>query len=91
MVHTPDYDLSLNSSPSGQNIRHFTDNSFKCMNEKCSILIQISLKFVPKGSIDNKLVWIQVMAWHRTGEKPLSEPTLTVFYIHMKQSTLLSY
>ena len=45
----------FNSSPPGQNGRHFTDDVFKCIfvNEKFCISIQISLKFVPKGPIDN--------------------------------------
>ena len=45
----------LNSSPAGQNGRHFADNIFRCifLNEKFCILIKISLKFVPKGPIDN--------------------------------------
>ena len=38
------------------------------------ILIQISLTFVPNGSIKNKPALVQVMAWHQTGNKPLSEP-----------------
>ena len=42
------------------------------LNENECILIQISLKFVPKGSIDNKSALIQVMAWHWTGDKPNS-------------------
>ena len=32
----------------------------------------ISLKFIPKGPIDYKSALVQVVAWHRTGEKPLS-------------------
>ena len=32
------------------------------MNEKFCISIRISLKFVPKGPIDNKLALVQVMA-----------------------------
>ena len=46
----------VNSSPRGQNGLHFADDSFKriFMNEKCLISIQISLKFVPEGPIDNK-------------------------------------
>ena len=28
---------------------------------------------VPKGQIDNKPALVQVMAWHRTGDKPLPE------------------
>ena len=51
------------------------DNIFKCifLNENVSILIQISLKFVPKGPIDNKSALFQGMAWRRTGDKPLPE------------------
>ena len=45
-----------------------------------SILIKISLKFVPKGPIDNdSLALVQVMAWRRIGIQPLSEPMLTRF------------
>ena len=45
----------LNSSPPGQNGRHFADDNFKFIfvNEGCRILIEISLKFVPKHPIDN--------------------------------------
>ena len=49
------------------------------MNEMFCIQIRISMKFVPKGPIDNKSVLVQVIAWHRTGDKPLSEPMLTQF------------
>ena len=47
--------LTLNSSPTGQNGRHFADYIFRCIffNEKFCIFIKISLKFVPKGPIDN--------------------------------------
>ena len=48
------------------------------MNEKIFILIQISLKFIPKGSVDNKAALVHVMTW-RTGDKPLPEPMLTQF------------
>ena len=76
------YDYSLgNSSLSGQNGRHFADGIFRhiFLNENVRISIQVSLKFVPKGSIDNKWALVQVMAWRRTGDKPLSEPMLTQF------------
>ena len=71
----------FNSSPPGQNGRHFADNIFTCIftNEKFCILITISLKFVPKGLIDNMLALVQVIAWHLTGDKPLSEPVMTQF------------
>ena len=58
-----------------------TDDIFKCIsfNENDWIPIQILLKFVPKGPIDNKRATVQVMAWRRTGGKPLPEPMLTQF------------
>ena len=55
------------------------------MNEKFCILIQIPLKFVTKGLIDNKWALVQVMAWRWTGDKPLFEPMLSQFteiYVH---------
>ena len=72
---------SLNSSPSGQNGHHFTDNIFRCIfvNEKFCILIKISVKFVLKGRNDNNPALVKIMAWCRIGEKPLSEPMLTRF------------
>ena len=36
-------------------------------------LIKISLKFVPKGPINNIPALVQIMAWGRPGDKPLSE------------------
>ena len=47
---------SINSSPPGQNGPHFADHTFKYMflNENIWIWITNSLKFVPKGPIDNK-------------------------------------
>ena len=45
----------INSSPTGPNGRHFTDDILKCifLNEKFCIVIKISLKFVLKGSVNN--------------------------------------
>ena len=45
----------INSSPPGQNGRHFADDIFRriFVNEIFCILIKISLKFVTKGLIDN--------------------------------------
>ena len=71
----------MNSSSPPHNGRHFTDDIFKCifMNEKFCISIQISLKFVPKGLINNKSALIQVKAWRWTGDKPLPESMLNQF------------
>ena len=59
----------------------YADNIFKYtfLNENVWILIEFSLNFVPKGPIDNKPVLVQVMAWRRTGDKPLTEPMMTQF------------
>ena len=56
-------------------------DNFKCifLNGNDRIPIRISLKFVPISPIDNKAALVQVMAWRRTGDKPLSEPTLTQY------------
>ena len=40
---------------------------------KSLILIKISLKFIPKGLIHNVPALVQIIAWRRPGEKPLSE------------------
>ena len=66
----------FNSSTPGQKGCPFTDEIFKCifMTEKLCILIQISLKFVHKGLIQNDLALVQVMAKCQTGNKPLSKP-----------------
>ena len=59
----------------------FADDISKCifLNANDRILIQISLKFVPRSPIDNKPALVQVMAWHRIGDKPLPEPMMTQF------------
>ena len=57
-----------------------THNIFKSIfNESVRISITISLKFIPKGPIDYKSALVQVVAWHRTGEKPVPESMLTQF------------
>ena len=68
----------LNSSSPGQNGRHFADDIFKCnfVNEKFCISIRISLKFVHKDPISHNQAFVWVMAWCRTGDKPLPEPML---------------
>ena len=59
----------------------FADDIFKSifLNENVRILVQISLKFVPRDSNDNKSALDQAMAWRRTGDKPLPDQMLTQF------------
>ena len=70
----------VNSPPSEQNGPHFAD-IFRCIfvNEMFYSLVKISLKFVSKGPIDNNTALVQIMAWGRIGNKPLSEPMMTQF------------
>ena len=74
-------DQGFNPSPPGQNSRHFADDIFICIfvNEKLYILTKITLKFVPKGPINNNPVLVYIMAWHRIGNNQLFEPMLTQF------------
>ena len=67
------------------NGRHFADAIFKCIffNENVWIPIKISLKFVPKGSIDNIPAMVQIMAWRRRGDKPLSGPMVVCLPTHI--------
>ena len=73
--------IFLNSSPPVQNGGFLADDNFKCifLNGNHEIPIRISLKFVPRSAINNKPAMVQVMAWRRTGEKPLPGPMLTQF------------
>ena len=68
-----------------QNGRHFTYNIFKCisLNENVWIVIEISLKFVSKGPINNIPILVQLMDWCRLGDKPLSEPTMVSLLMHI--------
>ena len=54
------------------------DDIFKCISlkENFWILNKISLKYIPKGVIDNMAALVQIMAWCRPGDKPLSEPMM---------------
>ena len=42
-----------------------------------------SLKFVPKGPINNVPALVQIMAWRRSGDKPLSEPMVVSLLAHI--------
>ena len=73
--------IHLSQRPLDKMAAIMADNIFTCifLNENHKILIKISLKFVPRSLIGNKPVLVLVMAWRRTGDKPLPEPMLTQF------------
>ena len=62
----------LNTLRQRQNGRYFADDLFKCnfFNENVWIGIKISLKFVPKGPMNNIPVLVQIMVRCRPGNKP---------------------
>ena len=61
-----------------QNGRLFADEIFRCIVLFC-FLVEISLIFFPKGHIDNNQALVQIMAWRRIGDKPLSEAMMSRF------------
>ena len=76
---------TINTLRPRQNGRRFADDTFKCifLNENVRISIKISLKFVPKGPINNNPALVQIMAWRRSGDKPLSEPMMVSLLTHL--------
>ena len=60
-------------------ISQTTTSSAFSLIQICDFFIQISLKFVPKGLIENRTALVQVMAWRRAGDRPLLKPMLTQF------------
>ena len=77
--------VCVNTLRPRQNGRHFADDMFKWifLNENVWIPIEISLKFVPKGSINNNPALFQIMAWRRPGDKPLSETMMVSSLTHI--------
>ena len=75
----------INSLRPRPNRRHFADDIFKCIfeNENEWISHSISLKFLPRVRINNFPALVQIMAWHRPGDKPLSEPMMVSLLTHI--------
>ena len=71
----------INTLRPRQNGCHFADNIFKCifLNEN----VWISLKFVPKGPINNIPAMVQIMVWRCPGNKLLSEPMVVNLLTHI--------
>ena len=68
-----------------QNGRHFPDDIFKWifLNENIWISIDISLKFVSKGRINNIPALVQIMAWRWQGDKPFSVTMMVSLLTHI--------
>ena len=65
--------------------RPFADDIFKCifLIENEWILPRISMKFVLRVRINNIPALVQIMAWRRPGDKPLSEPIMVSLLTHI--------
>ena len=76
---------SINTLRPRQNVRRFADDTFKRIfwNENVRISIKISLKFVPKGPINNNPALVRIMAWRLSGDRPLSEPRMVSLLTHI--------
>ena len=76
---------NFNTLSPRQNGRHFPNDIFKLifLNENVWISIDISLKFVPKGPINNIPTMVQIMAWRRPGDKPSSRPMMVSLPMHI--------
>ena len=61
-----------------QNGRYIRKRHFQThfLEWKLLSFVLISVKYVPSCSIINMPALVQMMAWHRTSDKPLSEPSL---------------
>ena len=77
--------FTLKHIEAGQHGRHFTDDTFKriFLNENVIISMKISLKFVPKGPINNIPALVQIMTRRRPGDKPLSEAMMASLLTHI--------
>ena len=77
----------LNTLGPWKNGPHFTDDTFKCIfwNENVGISIKISLKFVPKGPINNIPALFQVMAWCQPLPEPMKVTLMTHIYVTWPQ------
>ena len=53
------------------------------LSEDVWISFKVSLKFVPTGPINNIPALVPIMAWRRSGDKPLSEPMIVSLLKHI--------
>ena len=77
--------MIINTLRPRQNGRRFADDTFKgiFLIENVRISIEISLKFVPEVRINNIPALVQIMAWRRPGDKPLSVPMVVRSLTHI--------
>ena len=76
----------INTLRPRQNGHHFQTtfwNVFSWKKIYIYIAINILLKFVPNGPINNVPALVLIMAWRRPGDKPFSEPMMISLLTHI--------
>ena len=78
-------DVGFNTLRPRQNGRHLANDIFKSifLNANAWISLKISLKFVATFRINIIPALVQIMAWRRPGDKPLSEPMMVSLLTHI--------
>ena len=77
--------LHINTLRPRQICHHFVNDIFKCivLNKNVWMLLKISPMFVPKVQIYDIPALVQIMAWRRPGDKPLSELMMVTLLTHI--------
>ena len=78
-------DQSFNTLRPRQDGRHFPDtfsNAFSWI-KMLKFPLTFTAVFSPKGPINNIPALVQIMAWRRPGDKPLSEPVMASLLTHI--------
>ena len=73
----------LNTLRPRQNGPHFPDDIFNCIFLNENVWIKNSLKFVPKGPINNIPSLVQITVWRWPDDKPLSKAMLVSLLTHI--------
>ena len=83
--HLSKGNFTRKTSPTNQNGRRFADDVFKCifLNKNIWISHKISLKILTKVQINNTPALVQILAWRRSGVKPLSESMMFSLLTHI--------
>ena len=79
------YQPLINTLRPRRYVQHFAEDISKriLLNENAWIPVIISLKYVSKGPIINIPALVQIMAWRRSGDNPLSEPMIVDLPTHI--------
>ena len=68
-------------------------SNYPCIffNENVLISIKISLTLIPNGPINDIPALVQIMAWHKQGDNPLSEPMMIIYWSILSLNGLMAH